>query len=117
MQRLPRHIPPKIAMGMMLTGKPITAAEAQRLGHRQRGGAGRRPGRRRRALGRTTILECSPTLRARHQAGGAAEPGPAAGGVDEEVVLRCVGALFGSEDMMEGVMAFAQKRKPEWKGK
>ncbi|MGH7863646.1 MAG: enoyl-CoA hydratase-related protein, partial [Candidatus Binataceae bacterium] len=30
--RLPRHIPLKIAMGMMLTGKHITAAEAHRLG-------------------------------------------------------------------------------------
>ena len=30
--RLPRTIPLKIAMGMMLTGKPITAAEAGRLG-------------------------------------------------------------------------------------
>src|SRR5262252_2300451 len=30
--RLPRHIPLKIAMGMMLTGKPISAAEGARLG-------------------------------------------------------------------------------------
>src|SRR5262245_28715271 len=30
--RLPRHIPLKVAMGMMLTGKPITAAEALRVG-------------------------------------------------------------------------------------
>src|SRR5688572_9733079 len=29
--RLPRHIPLKVAMGMMLTGKPVTAAEALRL--------------------------------------------------------------------------------------
>src|SRR5690606_5643060 len=32
MQRLPALIPPKIAMGMMLTGKPIDAATAHRLG-------------------------------------------------------------------------------------
>src|SRR5215470_1517311 len=32
MQRLPTLVPPKVAMGMMLTGKPISAAEALRLG-------------------------------------------------------------------------------------
>src|SRR6185295_3223105 len=32
MQRLPGLIPTKIAMGMMLTGRPIDAATAQRLG-------------------------------------------------------------------------------------
>ena len=30
--RLPRHMPPKIAIQMLLTGEPITAAEALRLG-------------------------------------------------------------------------------------
>ena len=35
MQRLPAHIPPKIAMGMMLTGKPITRRRGAALGHRQ----------------------------------------------------------------------------------
>jgi enoyl-CoA hydratase/carnithine racemase len=30
--RLPRHIPLKVAMGLMLTGKPLTAAEALRVG-------------------------------------------------------------------------------------
>src|SRR5262245_40615679 len=30
--RLPRHIPLKVAMGMMLTGRPLTAAEAARWG-------------------------------------------------------------------------------------
>src|SRR5436853_4308562 len=30
--RLPRHVPLKIAMGMILTGRPVSAAEAARIG-------------------------------------------------------------------------------------
>ena len=40
--RLPRHIPLKIAMGMMMTGRRISAAEATPMGARERG---RPPGR------------------------------------------------------------------------
>jgi crotonobetainyl-CoA hydratase len=113
--RLPRFIPQKIAMGMMLTGRRITAAEAHGYGlvnevvpakdlmaTAQRWAA--------------EIAECSPlSVQATKQAAldGLAKPLREAMTTSYPAVQR----LFSSEDVVEGPMAFAQKRKPQWKGR
>jgi len=113
--RLPRHVPLKIAMGMMLTARPIAAAEAARIGlvNEVVPAADLLP-----AAGRwaAAILECSPlAVQATKQCAleGLGKPLAEAMSAPYPAMVR----LFGSEDAVEGPRAFAEKRKPVWRGR
>jgi enoyl-CoA hydratase/carnithine racemase len=113
--RLPRHIPLKVAMGMMLTGKPISATEGERLGLVNEVVP---KGKLLEAASRWAreITECSPlSIQATKQAAleGLGKPLPEALGATYDGVNR----LWASDDAREGPLAFAQKRKPNWTGK
>lgn len=112
--RLPRHIPLKIAMGMMLTAKHITAQEAHRLGIANEV-VPLKDLRTTAERWAAEIAECSPlSVQASKEA--------AYGGLGmtlEEALKKSYPAsskLFKSQDAIEGPLAFAQKRKPNWKG-
>ena len=113
--RLPRHIPLKVAMGMMLTGRPITAQQGRELGLvNEVVPAGELRACAERWAG--WIAECSPlSVQATKQAAldGLGRPLP------EALAARypAVSTLFRSADAKEGPLAFAQKRKPQWQGR
>ena len=112
--RLPRQIPLKVAMSMMLTGRQITAAEACRLGvvNEVVPSADLIPAAERWAA---EIMECAPlSIRATKEA--------ALKGLDlplEQALAQQFPALkklLTSHDIQEGPRAFAEKRKPQWRG-
>ncbi len=113
--RLPRQIPLKLAMGLMLTGRTISADEAARLGLVNELVA---PGELLPAAERwaAAILECSPlAIQATKESAmqGCGRPLAEAMASRYETVRR----LYKSEDIIEGPRAFAEKRPPRWKGK
>jgi enoyl-CoA hydratase/carnithine racemase len=112
--RLPRQIPLKIAMGMMLTARPISAAEATRFGLvNEVVPAANLMATAERWAGE--ILECSPlAVQATKQAAMDGLGLPVADAVTRPWPL--MQKLFASDDAREGPLAFAQKRKPRWQG-
>jgi enoyl-CoA hydratase/carnithine racemase len=117
LQRLPRIIPLKQAMGMILTGRRVSAPEGKELGFvtdvapyaelmdQARSWAAQ-------------ILECSPvSVRASKQAVMRSLDIPKLEDAMNNGQYPAIGDLFRSEDFVEGPMAFAQKRSPEWTGK
>jgi enoyl-CoA hydratase/carnithine racemase len=116
LHRLPRQIPLKQAMGMLLTGRRVDAAEAQALGlvnevvaHDELLPAARRWA--------DAILECSPvSVRTSKEV---ALKGLAHASLEEAATTHygAISTLVKSEDFVEGPRAFAAKRPPQWKGR
>jgi enoyl-CoA hydratase/carnithine racemase len=118
LHRLPRQIGEKQAMGMILTGRRVSAAEGRELGFVNEvvPAADLMTAARRWAA---QICELSPmSIRASKEAvfKGLDEVSLAAA-MAAQMRYPAISAMLRSEDFKEGPMAFAQKRPPQWKGR
>ena len=118
LHRLPREIGTKRALGMILTGRRVSAAEGLALGFVNEIS---KPGEAVSGAKKIAaqILECSPmSVRASKEAvyRGLMEPHLKAA-TENQRTYEGIRAMFTSEDLIEGPMAFAQKRPPQWKGR
>lgn len=114
---LPRRIPHHLAMGLILTGRLITAQEAARVGlvNEVVPAAELMPAAERWAA---EISECSPlAVQAAKQAVVALRDLAPEAALDRLDTLSAVRRLRESQDYVEGPRAFSEKRKPVWQGR
>ncbi|HJW40737.1 MAG TPA: enoyl-CoA hydratase-related protein, partial [Rhizomicrobium sp.] len=118
LHRLPREIGTKRALGMILTGRRVSAAEGKELGFVNE------------VVPAALLMERAKTLAKQIM-----ELSPMSGRASKQAVYRglneasigdalnnqnsypAVVAMYKSEDLREGPKAFAEKRAPRWKGK
>lgn len=114
-QRLTRAVGKAVAMEMVLTGRFITADEALRYGLVNRVAPVERYLEEALQLGNEIAARAPIAIRlAKEAVNNAFETSLTDGLADER---RAFYLLFATEDQKEGMAAFVEKRKPEWKGK
>ncbi len=115
-ERLPREIGLKQAMGLMLTGRAIPAEEGRQLGFVNEVVADDVVGAARRWA--NAILACSPmSVRATKEAVLRGLDTPLAASAEAVWAYPAMARMLASEDASEGPRAFAEKRPPAWRGR
>jgi len=114
-QRLPRLVGRGRALEMLLSGEPIDAQEALRIGLVNRVVSADKVVSEAEALVQKMAANAPIALRLTLEAVSAGLDGPLAQGLEHEATL--FGLLCTTEDMVEGTRAFAEKRPARFQGK
>lgn len=114
-QRLTRAIGRARAMDLILTGRTITAAEAEAMGLVSRVVPAEETVPAALELARAIAAQAPVAVLAAKEAVRLAEELPLSAGLRHE--RRAFFALFATDDQTEGMAAFVEKRRPDWKGR